>query len=93
MSRPALPRPGTVLDAEDFVLVLVVQRGWSDETIRNHISGWLDGGQEFDYELDVWRYHTAEQVRNGDGGDEGYDNWWSPDGAGRSAIDVAVVSS
>lgn len=87
--RPSKPKPGTVLSNDDDDVILVVERGWSDETIRDHLARYTDDN-EFAYKLTEFRWHTAEQIRCGDG-DSSYDGWWSPEGMGRTRIDVAVV--
>ena len=90
--RPVLPRPGTLL-GNDCDLIVVVAQGWTDGQIRAAIARWADQVEDLDpltceYALDRWYYHTKDQADDTPGD---YDNYWSPEGRGASAVDVAVV--
>jgi len=87
---PLRPAPGTFLD-NDCDVILVIERGWSDERIRELLGQQVDEVADVEYDLAVWRYHTAAQKR-ADGVGTDYENYWSPEGWGRTTIDVAVVS-
>lgn len=92
MSRPKLPRPGSILMGDDYQFIIVVQRGWSDERIRRAFTDAFGDEVEdlSEVMVDTWRFHTAEQRRSDFGGDG--DSYWSPDGQGASSIEVAVIS-
>ena len=86
MGRWRKPKPGACLENDDAVVV-VIQRGWSEERILDALGQWGYDGTGF--EVDEWRYHTVEQERY-EGSAGAYDSYWSPDGWGRTTIDVAI---
>lgn len=74
---------------DDAETTVVIERGWTPEQILSALREWTDDPIG-SYVLDVYRFHTkAQDEAEGACGD--YDTCWSPDGWGRTSIDVAVA--
>jgi hypothetical protein len=85
------PLPGTRLtDDYDDDVAFVIEPGWSDQRIRDVGVAWIGPeARDLEYTVATWRYHTKAQDRI-EGAPSDYDWYWSPDGWGKSTIDVAI---
>lgn len=81
------PKPGEFLiDPDDNAVYVVIERGWSDERIRQAFADRYveDGG----YTIDKFYMYSARQRRDEQ---PDFPSFWGPDGECKTYIDVAVI--